>query len=460
MLLLIFPLLAYLHTSFGLLGTTQIAWHNLTLLSPRLSHAGQPDRQNWLHREILEELRLHSRVPGKKTVMVGSDTPHFNANNFELAALEGSYPFRVTTSAYETDLPALANAANSAAFFIFKEGGEQGPSFTNRLFGSLLKEVHTSRKFVEVSAGRARPPLVQPDGGKVFIYRNTWPNSPIYEGYFVRPTIKSLNPFPDDIPPCEVEFGDLLALAGLSFEIEGKWLRVSYRWRCFRPPQHELMCFTHVLDRHEKVLGFLDHEILAGFPKLTSWQENDVATEKLCFRLPDEVNAVRLRLGLFDPSSGMRLQVQRANAPERVRFSLVDRGTSVLVQQEDESETASRRSSSGLSTITHFSRVEPSFGNCLSDRNETVSIQIAAGCPHWESIISRFSAAERVNSQAVGRRIKILSSQAARDLRHHEQSLFRPSGGKCDRHPEILFIERRQGAGRQYPCLKEIAIPE
>ena len=42
-LLLAFPLLAYLHTSFGLLGNTRLTWGDIVLLAPRLSHARPPN---------------------------------------------------------------------------------------------------------------------------------------------------------------------------------------------------------------------------------------------------------------------------------------------------------------------------------------------------------------------------------------------------------------------------------
>jgi 4-amino-4-deoxy-L-arabinose transferase-like glycosyltransferase len=120
-LFLAFPLLAYLHTSFGLLGSTRFSLATLVLLAPNLSHAGQPDRQPWPHQEILEVLRrVPSRVPGEKRLMLGSDTAHFNANNFELAAADGLYSVQISTSAYEEDLASLLNAANSTTFFIYK----------------------------------------------------------------------------------------------------------------------------------------------------------------------------------------------------------------------------------------------------------------------------------------------------------------------------------------------------
>src|SRR6185295_6076305 len=71
-----FPLLAYLHTSFGLLGSTPLAWGGLVLLAPHLSHARTTDPQGWPHQEILEVMRMQPLPPGEKRLMLGSYTPH------------------------------------------------------------------------------------------------------------------------------------------------------------------------------------------------------------------------------------------------------------------------------------------------------------------------------------------------------------------------------------------------
>ena len=116
--------------------------------------------------------------------MLGSDTAHFNANNFELAAVEGLYSFQIATSAYEDDLPSLLNATNSTTFFIYKEGGEPGPQYTNRLFKPLLEDVQNSGKFFDLPIDPVLPRLpALPDGARVVVYQNRWPNSAIVKGY-------------------------------------------------------------------------------------------------------------------------------------------------------------------------------------------------------------------------------------------------------------------------------------
>src|SRR5262249_31447537 len=98
-LVLAFPLLAYRHTSFALLETARFGWGELVLLAPRLTHAVPPDPRPWPQQEILKVLRMRSDSAATPSVMLGTDTLHFNANNFELAATAGLYPFQVSTSA-------------------------------------------------------------------------------------------------------------------------------------------------------------------------------------------------------------------------------------------------------------------------------------------------------------------------------------------------------------------------
>jgi hypothetical protein len=236
------------------------------------------------------------------------------------------YPFQVTTSAYESNLESLLNAANSTEFFIYKESGEKGPDFTNLLFTPLLEDVQTSGKFEELTVYPSLPRL--PDGGKVIAYQNLWPNSAICEGYYFDPN--GIHSRDIEMSSCDVNFDDTMKLTGFSFEIDNEWLKVSYRWRCLRKLDQDLFCFTHIMDEHGQLLGFLDHAIL-GESRI-SWEERYGASERLRYRLPQGVNQVRLRLGLFRPSTGKRLQVRQVRAAEGMSFSLADEGTAVFVR--------------------------------------------------------------------------------------------------------------------------------
>jgi 4-amino-4-deoxy-L-arabinose transferase-like glycosyltransferase len=325
-LLFAFPLLAYLHTSFGLLGSTRLAWGGFVLLSPHLSHARRPDPQTWPHQEILDVMRLQPLSSGERRLMLGSDTAHFNANNFELAAAEGSYSFQITTSAYEDDLPSLLNAVNSTTFFLYKEGGEPGPQYTNRLFKPLLEDVQNSGKFFDLSIHPEGPSLpVLPDGGRVVVHQNRWPNAAVTERYFFDAVVDSSH---IEKPTCTVSFGNLMKLTGLSFDIENQWLKVSYTWHSTGRLDQDLFCFTHILDNQGRVLGFLDHAIPEE--PVTAGKEGWGTREILRYRLSEGVSQVQLRLGLFRKSSGERLRVQEARGLEGPKLSVIDEETAIL----------------------------------------------------------------------------------------------------------------------------------
>jgi hypothetical protein len=259
--------------------------------------------------------------------MLGSDTAHFNANNFELAVAEGLDSFQITTSAYEENLASLLNAANSTMFFVYKEGGEPGPPYTNRLFEPLLEDVQRSGKFFCLSIDPVWPGLpTLPDGGRVVVYKNRWPNSGIVEGHFL--DFADIDSGDIEMPTCTVNFGNLMKLTGLSFSIEEWWLKVGYRWQCIGKLDQDLFCFTHILDHQGKLLGFLDHAIL-GEP-VVRWKEGLGAREILRYRVPEGVDQVQLRLGLFRKSSGERLRIHEARGVGGTTLSVTDEGTAIL----------------------------------------------------------------------------------------------------------------------------------
>jgi hypothetical protein len=220
----------------------------------------------------------------------------------------------------------LLNAANSKMFFVYKEGGEPGPQYTNRFFKPLLEDVQNSGKFFDLSIYPERPSLpALPDGGSVVVYQNRWPNSAVMERYSFDAAVDH-----SDIekPTCTVSFGNLIKLTGLSFVIEKQWLKVSYTWNSTGKLDQDLFCFTHILDNQGRILGFLDHS-LPGEPVMT-WKEGWRAREILRYRLPEGVSQVQLRLGLFRKSSGERLRVQEASGLEGPKLSVTNEGTAIL----------------------------------------------------------------------------------------------------------------------------------
>jgi hypothetical protein len=298
--LLAFPLIAMLQSSFGVFGSWDASSSRYTR---------KYNEYSWPQREILQ------RLGGTGKLLIASDTPHFNVNNFELAALELRSPVEVTTSAYEDNLEALLRQLDIAAFFVYKDGGsERGSWFFNKHGDALISEVK-NQDFIEFPD---HPRL--PDGGVARIFRNPWPNELLRSGTFVPANLGQLT-------ECQVIFGDQLQLIGFSVQQRAGGLEVKYRWRCLRPPDREYWCFTHVIDEQERIVGYLDHQILGGSPPMITWRKDDLAIERLRLRSAaiQEKAKYQLRMGLFHQPSGVRLPVRRASLP------LTDRGTAVYL---------------------------------------------------------------------------------------------------------------------------------
>jgi len=160
----------------------------------------------------------------------------------------------------------------------------------------------------------------------VVVYKNRWPNSGILEGHFLDSAHVDSSDM--DMPTCLVNFSNLMKLTGLSFSIDKQWLKVVYRWQCIGKLDQDLFCFTHILNHQGKLLGFLDHAIL-GEP-VARWKDGLGAREILRYRVPDGVNQVQLRLGLFRKSSGERLRIHEARGIGGITLSVTDEGTAIL----------------------------------------------------------------------------------------------------------------------------------
>src|SRR5262249_18490837 len=151
-----------------------------------------------------------------------------------------------------------------AAFVVYKDGGsERGSWFFNKHGDALVSEV--KRDFIELPD---HPRL--PDGGVARIFRNPSPNELLRGGAFVSADLGQLT-------DCQITFGDQIQLIGFSVQQAAGRLEVKYRWRCLTPPDRDYWCFTHVVDERDRVVGYLDHEILGGSPPMIQWRKGDLA---------------------------------------------------------------------------------------------------------------------------------------------------------------------------------------
>ncbi|HEY6392142.1 MAG TPA: glycosyltransferase family 39 protein [Bryobacteraceae bacterium] len=321
--LLALPLIGMLQTSFGIFGNRRFEMGGLLFVAPRLDYARMYNPAGWPQQEILLDIYREAKLTGgeHKSLILGTDSVRFNADNFQLAAIRNKLPFDVTTTAYQTDRAALLAAISSSAYFIHKEGGEAQAANFNNLGDVALKEVRTSGRFVELPIARALP-----DGGAARVFANRESNRFIQTGAFLSAAL-------DGIPSCNVTFGGKLQLAGLSLRHTDEGLEVRLRWRSLKPVDRDYWCFVHVLDQSGNVTGYLDHQILNGDPPTRIWKAGDTAMERLLFRPPArrDGETYQFRLGVFDWTSGERLSISSSD------FPLADKGTAALVSAKSTS---------------------------------------------------------------------------------------------------------------------------
>jgi Dolichyl-phosphate-mannose-protein mannosyltransferase len=312
------PMLSMVQTSFGVFGNQRFELGGLLFVAPRLDYARRYNPVGWPQQEILLDIYRASKFTGgeRKSVVLGTDSVRFNADNFQLAAIRNRLPFDITTTAHQTDPSALSQLVNSAPYFINKEGGESEAANFNNLGGAAWNEVRESGRFTELPITRTLP-----DGGVVHVYANRDPGRFMQSGAFVSSAL-------DGIPGCNVTFAGKMQLAGLQLRQSAEGIEVKFRWRNLEPVDRDYWCFAHVLDHSGNIVGYLDHQILNGDPATHLWKPGDSAIERLLFRPPAQRNGelFQLRLGLFDKTSGERLPITSSDFPR------VDKGTAVLVK--------------------------------------------------------------------------------------------------------------------------------
>jgi hypothetical protein len=307
--ILAFPVLQMAAVSFGVPYQSTVG-----------GYARRFSPEDWYHDEILKLVAAN----GGRGLLVGADRAGFNANNVELTATALQLPITVETTAHEKDLEALKQRLAQASFFVYKEAGEpESPAF-NPFINDLVRSVSNEREFQRIPYDRRFP-----DGGIARIYKNMRPGRSLQTPQFV----KGGSPNADEFA---VDFGGVLALTGFSAFTSAGEMAVRLRWRCLRSPEREYWCFTHLIDRSNRIVAQLDHRLLGGQPPLRTWRAGDSGEEEFRLRLPAGTAAgttlagLRLRFGIYDPPSGDRLRIGPLPPSVLPRFSLADRDTALL----------------------------------------------------------------------------------------------------------------------------------
>jgi len=300
--LLVFPAIDMMSTSFG--------W---PYEGGGLGYAQRHTSNSWSQDRILEVIsqRTLFRPGERKHLLVGTDRAWFNASNFELAAVAAQLPLDVTTLAYEKDRDSALRLADSATFFVYKEGGEPESEFFSQHAQEVIRRVKDSPDFEEISNE-----LLLPDGGVVHVWRKSPPGAHLSAGL-------------QQLPAFRAGFGGFLELTGFQVDRKDDVLTVRYGWRTNKPPPREYWCFTHVVGENGKVLGYLDHRVLNGEPPMFVWHAGDIAVEERRFVIPVEASGAKLmlRLGLYHPQSGERLSVSLSSQGATV----TDEGTALFI---------------------------------------------------------------------------------------------------------------------------------
>lgn len=155
--MLAFPLASLLAVSFG--------W---PYAATDAGYAIRYDPYPWRQDEILTTIAEGALFPhaGQKVLLLGTDRGRFNADNFQLCALQDRLPLRVETTAYGRSLDDLLRQAGAADYFVYKEGGEAESEFFNTHAAELRQRLRESTEWVEIPFG-----LALPDGGTAHILR-------------------------------------------------------------------------------------------------------------------------------------------------------------------------------------------------------------------------------------------------------------------------------------------------
>ncbi len=298
--------LVTLANSFALFGARALRLGPWLLASNEMGYAFAPNPQRWPLAEVLDRLARRERLGAgsKLIVALGADTWSFNSNNLELQATLLRHPMEFYTTAYTSNPDEVRRTMSTAQYFLFKDGGTQQPQGRFRGGPLSLEFLTQGPLFREVE-----PAVDAPDGGRIRIFENASAGADV----FIPARQPAAAP---ELPPVDLNFGGYLQVRGLQLAEQGGIFTLQLRWRSLTPPPRALRSFAHLVDADDKLLGSLDHEILRGSPPVDQWQPGDEGYEARYLALPAAAaRGARLRLGLFDPETRLRVALRASTAP-------------------------------------------------------------------------------------------------------------------------------------------------
>ena len=100
-------------------------------------------------------------------------------------------------------------------------------------------------------------------------------------------------------------FGEAIRLAGVRLVREDKWQRVQVWWQATDPPPGDYTALVHLYDAAGTLRAAGDTPPLQGAFPTSLWEPGDLVMDE--YTLPADEQGVRVGLGWYDPSTGVRL---------------------------------------------------------------------------------------------------------------------------------------------------------
>ncbi len=121
---------------------------------------------------------------------------------------------------------------------------------------------------------------------------------------------------PEDILPAGANFGDLVTLAGYSFETDGAGaempVTVSLVWQALVEMTVSYRVFVHLIDETGQIIVQSDAEPAGWLRPTTGWSPGEYVVDKHMLAVPEgaSLQNLALRIGLYDAESGRRLETE------------------------------------------------------------------------------------------------------------------------------------------------------
>ncbi|GEM_PF-1155744 len=302
----VFSLLIAIGNSFPVFGSQTLRLGRWLIFAPNMGYAFAPNPDRWPLDQVLERIARRERLGPRSKMIVGlgADTWSFNSNNLDLEAALLKYPFEFYTTAYTSSRNQVRRIMSSTQYFLWKDGGTQQPLGRFQGGPMTIDFLRNGPLFREVPPG-----IPAPDGGLIRIFENASAGPDMFS--------PARQPAPAaELYKTDLNFGNLLQIAGLRLTEHDGIFTLALRWRCLTPPAMPVRCFAHVVDAEGKLLSSMDHEILHGSPPVTEWQPGDEGYEARYLALPPAAaRGAQVRLGLFDPESRRRIPLWASTAP-------------------------------------------------------------------------------------------------------------------------------------------------